>query len=185
MKRGKLALVLLVIFGGIGCDQVTKEAARQHLEGRGTLSYLGDTFRLTYAENHGAFLGLGATLSEEMRTLLFIGLTTLFMVGLLVWLLRRPTLSNLALFAFSLILSGGIGNLIDRAVFDGGVTDFLNIGIGTLRTGIFNVADVWIMLGVFLVALSPEFWAKDQPEEDDDGGSGDENGGKSPEELPG
>ena len=166
MKGSKLAVVALVVFGGIGCDQVTKEVARQHLEGRGTLSYLGDTFRLTYAENHGAFLGLGSTLSEELRTLLFIGMTTVFMVGLLVWLLRQPKLSNMALFAFSLILSGGIGNLIDRAVFDGGVTDFLNIGIGSLRTGIFNVADIWIMLGVFLVAASPEFWAKDPPDED-------------------
>ena len=39
----------------------------------------------------------------------------------------------------------------------GGVTDFLNIGIGSLRTGIFNVADVWIMLGAGLLFLARDF----------------------------
>lgn len=172
MKFGKIAVILFVLIGGVGCDQVTKVAARRHLEGRETLSYLGDTFRLTYAENHGAFLGMGSTMPEELRTLFFIVISSIFLLGFLVWMLRRPGLSNIALLAGSLIVSGGVGNLIDRALFDGGVTDFLNIGIGSLRTGIFNVADVWIMLGVFLFALAPELWASD------DEGAGD---GEAPE----
>lgn len=43
---------------------------------------------------------------------------------------------------------GGIGNLVDRILLSGLVTDFINIGIGNLRTGIFNVADMAIMTGV-------------------------------------
>ena len=50
----------------------------------------------------------------------------------------------------TLLIAGGLGNLIDRLVY-GYVTDFLNVGIGSLRTGIFNVADMAIMLGVGLL----------------------------------
>jgi signal peptidase II len=50
------------------------------------------------------------------------------------------------------ILAGGLGNLIDRVTNHGQVTDFLNLGIGSLRTGIFNVADVAITGGALLLA---------------------------------
>jgi len=58
-----------------------------------------------------------------------------------------------------LIVGGGLGNLIDRLFFGGKVTDFVSMGIGPLRTGIFNVADVAIMfgsLGMFLLMMLPE-----------------------------
>ena len=166
MKFGRLTIVLLVLFGSVGCDQVTKVAARDYLAGRGTLSYLGDIFRLTYAENHGAFLGLGSTLPETTRTLIFTGLVGVVLLGLLIWVFRTANISKMAVLAASLVIGGGIGNLIDRIAFDGGVTDFLNMGIGTLRTGIFNLADVWIMAGVFLLAFTPELWRG--PDEEDE-----------------
>jgi signal peptidase II len=50
----------------------------------------------------------------------------------------------------SLIASGGISNCIDRLTNDGRVTDFLSLGVGGLRTGIFNVAEMILMLGVGL-----------------------------------
>jgi signal peptidase II len=52
------------------------------------------------------------------------------------------------------VCSGGIGNLIDRFCQHGEVTDFLNIGIGSLRTGIFNVADFALLMGVALILFS-------------------------------
>lgn len=158
MKLGKLSIISLVLLGSVGCDQATKVVARQHLDGRGTLTYLGDTFRLTYAENHGAFLGMGSSLPDWARTLIFTVLVGAVLLGLLVWVLRTSDISTRAVVAASLVIGGGIGNLIDRIAFDGGVTDFMNMGIGSLRTGIFNVADVWIMAGVFLLALAPEIW---------------------------
>lgn len=157
MKLSKLAIVLVVLFGSVGCDQVTKAVARQHLEGRGTISYLGDTVRLTYAENHGAFLGIGSSLPEQTRTIIFSGIVAVFLVGFLVWLLFSSTLtSKLSIVASSLLIGGGFGNLIDRVLLNGGVTDFLNLGIGWLRTGIFNVADIAIMAGAILFAFSPD-----------------------------
>ena len=63
--------------------------------------------------------------------------------------------------AASLLVAGGVGNLIDRAAFAGRVTDFVTVGVGRLRTGIFNVADVLIVAGVgwfvfSLIAYGPE-----------------------------
>lgn len=55
--------------------------------------------------------------------------------------------------ARSLVLSGGLGNLVDRIINDGRVIDFMNIGIGSLRTGIFNVADVCITVGVVVLVF--------------------------------
>jgi signal peptidase II len=56
--------------------------------------------------------------------------------------------------ATSLLVAGGLGNLVDRITRQGAVTDFLNIGVGQVRTGVFNVADLAIVLGVALLILS-------------------------------
>ena len=167
MKLQKTLVIFGILAGTIGCDQATKVAARQHLEGQGTFSYLGDTFRLTYSENYGAFLGLGSSLPDGVRTLIFVGIVAIGLIAFLIWLLRTSPLSKQFVVASALIIGGGIGNLIDRVVFEGGVTDFLNMGVGSIRTGIFNVADVWIVAGVLLLALSPEFReGLRQPEDD-------------------
>ena len=55
--------------------------------------------------------------------------------------------------AVALLFAGGVGNLIDRVTSGGSVVDFINLGIGPVRTGIFNIADVAITVGV-LVLLS-------------------------------
>ena len=52
-----------------------------------------------------------------------------------------------------LVASGGLGNLLDRLLNKGAAIDFLNIGIGSIRTGIFNVADVLIIGGAILFML--------------------------------
>ena len=50
-------------------------------------------------------------------------------------------------FSLALLFSGGIGNIIDRILFDRHVTDFINLGFLNIRTGIFNVADMWVTAG--------------------------------------
>jgi signal peptidase II len=61
--------------------------------------------------------------------------------------------------AWCLILAGGIGNLIDRVSQRGLVTDFLNVGIGPVRTGIFNVADMAVTAGFALFLV---MWWRDE-----------------------
>lgn len=161
MKFGKTAIILLTLFGSVGCDQVTKYVAREQLNYGETHSYLADTFRLTLVENHGAFLGLGSSLPEGVRTAIFTIIVGIALTVALVWMVRSKTLSTLAVVSVSLLVGGGIGNLIDRVVNSGGVTDFLNLGIASLRTGIFNVADVWIVVGALLLFVARDFRSSD------------------------
>jgi signal peptidase II len=56
--------------------------------------------------------------------------------------------------AILLFIAGGIGNLIDRMMHNGTVVDFINVGIGPLRTGIFNIADITIMGGAALLLFT-------------------------------
>ncbi len=140
----------------VGCDQASKRVAAEVLKDTETLSFLGGAFRLTYAENTGAFLGLGGNWPEPFRWLVFTGAALGVVAASVGWVLsqlHRQQHNSLAVWAMLLIAAGGAGNLVDRLVRDGRVIDFMNFGLGSLRTGIFNVADVQIMLGLGLLLL--------------------------------
>lgn len=147
----RLGLVALAV-ATVGCDRVTKHIATSVLEGEPARSYLGDTLRLVYAENTGGFLSLGAGLPDSARTAVFTVATGVFMLALVVVALRGRW-SGMRLAALALFIAGGASNWIDR-VLRGSVVDFLNLGVGSLRTGVFNVADVAIMLGALLLLLA-------------------------------
>jgi len=142
-------LLALLVCGTIGCDRVTKAVAVARLSGTPRQSFLGDTVRLEYVENAGAFLSLGADLPPWARVSVFTVGTGLLLVGLAVAVLRGRYRGRL-LVGFCLVLAGGVSNLADR-LLQGNVIDFINLGFGPVRTGIFNVADVAIMAGVALV----------------------------------
>jgi signal peptidase II len=131
---------------------VTKHFAAATLAEAPVRSFLADTVRLEFSENAGAFLGLGSGWPVEVRTGLFTAGTALLLLILIVMAIRQrwsgPALAGLALF-----VSGGASNLADRMA-RGSVVDFMNVGVGPLRTGIFNVADVAIMLGVAIVIVA-------------------------------
>jgi signal peptidase II len=147
----RCALVVLVLIGCVACDQLSKSAAREYLPGTGIHSYLGDTFRLQYAQNSGAFLSLGDSLPSTVRyDGLVVGVGA-FLIVLLAWALVSTRLGWPQRIAIAAIGAGGGSNLLDRIRFDGTVTDFLNLGIGSLRTGIFNVADVILLCGLIVL----------------------------------
>ncbi|MEM8485729.1 MAG: signal peptidase II [Bacteroidota bacterium] len=148
MKKWPIILTLFVIITVV--DQGTKYLAKEHLLGEGRISMANDMFRLQYSENRGAFLSMGANLPEPLRKGLFTGLVAVILVVFLIYLLRNNGFNRAAIIAGALMLSGGVGNLIDRVFNDGAVVDFLNVGFGSVRTGIFNVADMAIMAGLFL-----------------------------------
>ena len=153
----KISTLFILLFLCVGCDQGTKYAAKHFLEGRQTLSYLGDFFRLSYTENSGAFLSLGAGLPENIRQAIFVVLVSIFLIGFLFFVIRDKEINILAVSSSALIIGGGLGNLIDRILNQGAVIDFMNIGIGPIRTGVFNVADLAIMAGIFIFVV---FYAK-------------------------
>lgn len=147
-----IIVVFLVLFSCVGCDQTTKAAARKYLPRNEILSFAGDTLRLQYAENKGAFLGMGSALPEKTRGFLFTAGVGAFIFAALCYLLVSPLPRGTAV-ALSLICGGGCGNLIDRIAYGGCVVDSLKVGVGGLRTRIFNIADEAIMAGALLMVL--------------------------------
>jgi signal peptidase II len=147
----RLALVWL-IGSTVGCDRVTKHLAEETLVLSPQRSFLSDTIRLEYVENAGAFLALGADWHPAVRLAIFTYGSGLLMLGVLVTAVRFRW-SGPALVGTCLYLAGGASNLADR-IIRGSVIDFLNVGLGPVRTGIFNVADMAIMLGVSLLVVA-------------------------------
>jgi signal peptidase II len=147
-------LVTLTLFCCVGCDQVSKSAARAFLSSGVSESFLADSLRLQLVENPGSFLSLGASLPAQLRFSVFTAAVAILLVGLVGASLFARRLGRLRFVALALVAGGGISNLIDRLIYDGRVTDFLNVGIGSLRTGIFNFADVAILAGALLLIFN-------------------------------
>ncbi|HEY4365506.1 MAG TPA: signal peptidase II [Bryobacteraceae bacterium] len=151
--RHRIALVALTLTACVGCDQQTKSLAGDYLRGRDSISYLGDTLRLDYAENPGAFLSLGAGMPGRWRTAAFTVGAGAGLAAILIYALLAGRAGVVQVLGLSLVCGGGVGNLIDRVAREGLVRDFLNVGVGPLRTGIFNLADVALMAGCLLLVV--------------------------------
>ena len=87
----------------------------------------------------------------KLRFWLLTVATAVLLLGLAVFLIVQWQMPRFSFIALSCVLAGGLGNMIDRLVHDGRVIDFLNLGLGSLRTGIFNIADIAITGGVVLL----------------------------------
>src|SRR4051812_18893618 len=120
----RLGFIAALLFSTVGCDQATKAIARETLHPH-SYSFWGDIFRLQYIENTGAFLGMGSELSSPARFSVFTVGVSVLIFGLLVFLVAAKKLKPSVTLPLTLIASGGIGNLIDRAT-RGSVTDFMN-----------------------------------------------------------
>lgn len=147
-----LSLLVLIL------DQASKLAAIHYLKGSDNIyRFWYDLFILVYAENKGAFLSLGATLSPGIRIAVMIGANTIILLCLALFIFKAKQMSLFMTTALSLILAGGLGNIIDRIFRGGIVVDFMNTGITlknfSLRSGIFNVADLAIVAGLLMVVL--------------------------------
>jgi signal peptidase II len=157
-----LAGVVLVT-ACVGCDQMTKRLATSALRGAAPRSYCSGLVRLEYALNPGGFLSLGSQLPAPVRPWIFVGINSILMAALLAYLCARRSLTAVQRMALLLALAGGIGNLIDRVSNQGLVIDFVCIGYGPLRTGIFNVADLAVTFGSIAALVLMRRRANDPP----------------------
>ncbi|MBU0928294.1 MAG: signal peptidase II [Spirochaetes bacterium] len=151
--RGRyIAITAIAFAANFGLDRVTKALAVAFLSGRRALSFLFDTVRIGLAENTGAFLSLGAGWPPAVKyTALLVAPGLLCLYGLFHCAFKETDRMRAALLAT--IIAGGAGNLVDRALNGFAVVDFLNFGIGSLRTGVLNVADLSITFGAVAFLL--------------------------------
>lgn len=160
-RKMKILLLLLALCGTVGCDQATKHIARTKLSRWEGIALPGGFGELRLAENHGAFLSLGASLSPALRTGIFILAVSVGLTALVIYVMRNARLDWFTFTGCALAAAGGFSNLIDRVTREGAVTDFILLRWGPLQTGIFNIADMAIMLGIALVAIA--IWKQPAP----------------------
>ena len=148
----KLLLVRVFLIAAVaalaGCDGATKIAAKAELESSPPTSVFGDLVRLDYTENRDTGFGLLRWMEPETRLPIIVALQSLGAIVLAFMLLRRRAFDIYAA-GFALMLAGALGNLADR-VLRGYVVDFIRVP----HWPVFNLADVWITIGVALLALA-------------------------------
>jgi len=153
MKRKALLkklILLLIICCNIGCDQISKSIARKELGSHEQVKFLYNRLTLIKVENSGAFLSFGDKLPQAVKFVLLSLLPLMFLAYGLYYLLTKPDLDNVYAIGLCFVIGGGIGNLFDRMLY-GAVTDFLHLDLGVFQTGIFNLADVSIMIGMVML----------------------------------
>ena len=140
--------VLWFVPGIIALDQVTKAVVERTMFRGQSTALIGESFfRLTYIHNDGAAFGLNIG-SPLIHTL--VSLAALLFLIWLFWTAPRQAL--LIRTALAMVLGGALGNIIDRIRL-GEVIDFFDVGLGTLRWPVFNVADSFVTVGVLLLAF--------------------------------
>jgi len=147
------SFILLLVLANAGCDQISKNVAREQLDYYETVNVIGEHLILTKIENTGAFLSAGDSLDSSVK---FLFLSILPLIALcygIYYLLTHSQLPRLLVLGICFVIGGGLGNLYDRIIF-GSVTDFLHIDFFVIKTGIFNLADVSIMIGMIMIIIN-------------------------------
>ena len=160
-------IYVLIIAGLVAIDRVTKIAAVSALKSGDTKEFLFGSFQLRYTENTGA-----AFSSFSDNKVILIVFTSLVIALCLFVLMTNKVRSKAASVCLLLIVSGGIGNLIDR-VANGFVVDFIEPLF--MNFAVFNVADIFITVGGILLIcyeiytlISEKKQSKENKAEDND-----------------
>ncbi len=152
-----VALTLLIVF----IDQITKSLVVSNMELYDEIKVIDGFFNLYYVRNPGAGLGLLAN-----ARWLFMFFTSFVIVFAIVLLIKNYFSHSLSFFAIVFILSGGIGNMIDR-IFYGSVVDFFQFQIKYFDF-IFNVADVFVTFGTIMFVIYYIFLYEDKKVKNND-----------------
>ena len=143
-----IALICIVILTGI--DQYIKVWAIDNLRGAESIEFIKfddlKVIDLTYLENDGAVFG-----SFSGQRILLISVSIIMVIVCLYYLFRYGKSSKLFMTCLTLIISGGIGNGIDRIFRNGHVVDYIEIKL--FNFAIFNFADMCVVIGVILLAI--------------------------------
>ncbi|MCI5512604.1 MAG: signal peptidase II [Clostridia bacterium] len=140
-----MLVMILLIIAFIYLDQLSKYLAVIYLKGGESFPIIKNVLHLTYVENEGAAFGM----LKDHRWIFMI-ISSVAIIGLFVYLVKNYKASRLQSVALTMIIAGGIGNMIDRVVL-GYVVDFIDFTL--INFAIFNVADSFVCVGVGLLII--------------------------------
>jgi len=160
----KILIFISLIFVIVFIDQYSKSYVSENFRLHESVSVIDGFFNLTYVQNKGAAFGFGGKFHDVIRVGLFKVLPVLACVWLLVLLLRSFRGPLLMTWAYTLILGGAVGNIIDRIRLDY-VVDFFDFYYGRNHFATFNVADSAITLAAGLIIIDFIINKKQEQEE--------------------
>ena len=146
VKRFKIDLLVLYFLMPLLLDRVTKYFV---VTGLWQSQKINSFFNLYVTYNRGIALGFASNFEQEYLVLL-----TILIAGILsyfAWYTRLVSAHRGMFISSLLVLSGGVSNFIDRIFFEG-VVDFMQFHVGSYYFPVFNVADVFITCGAFLLS---------------------------------
>lgn len=161
---GKPWLLAAVAGTVLVLDRITKRWIVENLTLHEIIPVWGDFFRLTYTHNFGAAFGINV---GQYSRVFFLTLAILALGVLMYLYVHTSPRRRLRLWALSLVTGGAVGNIIDRIVHRAGVVDFLDVGVGSFRWPVFNVADMAVSVGAVLLMIT--FYREETRSEDADG----------------
>jgi len=152
-KWSRVIFILILIGANIVFDQVSKSLVRQHVKENEIIQIIGSHFVLTRCENSGAFLSSGEDMHSVTKSIIIKVIPAIGLALALLYVLLINDLTFVKYVGFSFVIGGGVGNLFDRLNY-GSVTDFLHIDFLMFKMGIFNLADVSILIGIISLISS-------------------------------
>ncbi|MBQ8868501.1 MAG: signal peptidase II [Oscillospiraceae bacterium] len=153
MKKLSIGRIKLIIILStlvlIGIDQLIKFAVVSNMQLYDTIPVINNVLHITYVLNDGAAFSM-----MSGQSWLLCGVTSVLMIGLVVYFFSKSMTHIPTLCSLGLIISGGIGNLIDRffrgeALFQGKVVDFVDFRL--INFAVFNFADCCVVIGTCLL----------------------------------
>lgn len=155
--KARPLISIIIIFVCVGMDQLTKLFAINNLRDLADeIPVINKAFGLYYVENKGISFSM---LSSKMALIIII--TSIIMLILIYVMIRTPKTKYFMPFSIvlSVIVGGAAGNMIDR-IFRGFVIDFIMLDF--INFPIFNVADIFVCVGLFILVILIIFKYKDK-----------------------
>ena len=146
IKNKKNYFIVFIILISICIDQIVKQVIIKNIL-NSSIEIINGVLNFTYVENTGGAYGIGSNniLMFIIINVIIIGILMKFVIS------KRDEINNALLIAISLIIAGGIGNLIDR-IFRGYVIDFIDIN-PVFKYPVFNIADIFVVTGCIVIAI--------------------------------
>jgi signal peptidase II len=149
----KIVILMTTVGFLVLLDVVTKAYIVSTMFLHESFAVIEGFFNITYIRNPGAAFGFLAETSPGFRITFFLLVTVAVIVMILYYIITSDTVDLLETFSLSLILSGALGNMIDRVRF-GEVIDFIDVYVGSHHWPAFNVADSAISVGAVMIILA-------------------------------